>query len=365
MNNKYKNLVLMSALLAVVVVGLGAYTRLSDAGLGCPDWPGCYGFLTAPSHISEIPSSHQSSVSNFIYEAAKAWKEMIHRYFAGSLGLMLLAVFAFSLMINKNLLQEELPQHNASAIKSRIPIKLPTILLLLVIFQAVLGMLTVTMQLQPLIVMGHLLGGFSILSLLGLLYLRLTKKPLYDNEKTTSGYISWCFVALTVLIMQIALGGWLAANYAAPFCNSLPLCSGGWNEGNWQQTFSISEVFQLPAPASNYEFGVLSSEARMSIHLLHRFWAIVTATVVLCVAARIYFKSQNDTIKNSALLVAFAVLFQVSLGAILVYWHFPISIALAHNLMAAMLLLSLIRLTYFINQLRVQDKTRLNTSGDK
>ena len=101
--NKYKNLVLISCLFATVVVGLGAYTRLSDAGLGCPDWPGCYGFLTVPSHVNEISATHQSSTSDFIFEAGKAWKEMIHRYFAGTLGLMLLAIFMLAVFINKNI----------------------------------------------------------------------------------------------------------------------------------------------------------------------------------------------------------------------------------------------------------------------
>jgi cytochrome c oxidase assembly protein subunit 15 len=352
-NNTYKNLVLISCLFTIVVVGLGAYTRLSDAGLGCPDWPGCYGFLTVPSHIDEISASHQTSTSDFIFEAAKAWKEMIHRYFAGTLGLLLLTVFSLSLFLNNKYSQDKAGNSNFSVINQRIPIKLPTLLVLLVLFQAILGMLTVTMQLQPLIVMGHLLGGFAILSLSSLLYLRLTSNPAQLDERSESGYFIWCITALIVLLVQIALGGWLAANYAAPFCAGLPLCSGGWNDGNWQQTFSVLDVFQLPVAASNYEFGVLSSEARMSIHLVHRFWAVVTATVLLSIAIRIYAKSRILKIKNSALLVIIAVILQVSLGTILVYWHFPISIALAHNLMAAMLLVCLIRLTYFINQLRV------------
>ncbi len=328
--DKYKTLVLLNCLLAVLVVGLGAYTRLSDAGLGCPDWPGCYGFLTVPKHAADI-STAQQSYPGMIVESAKAWKEMIHRYFAGTLGLLIFALFIFSLIRAK-----QISTHW----------KLPLFLVLLVAFQAILGMLTVTMQLQPLIVMGHLLGGFSILSLLCLMFIRtknMTENKLNIAQVLPKYYLTWCFAALSVLIIQIALGGWLAANYAAPHCTGLPLC-----DGNWQQNFSLLEVFQLPAGNTNYEYGVLSSEARMSIHLVHRIWAVITAIVLLTVAIKIWLSSQVNKVKNSALVVIIAVTCQVLLGVILVHWHFPISIALAHNMMAAFLLVSLIRLTYHI-----------------
>lgn len=339
--NKYQILVLISCLFAVVVVGLGAYTRLSDAGLGCPDWPGCYGFLTVPKHLDDI-SLVEQKFPGAVVESGKAWKEMIHRYFAGTLGLILLGVMFYSIYRFKNT-----TSNSAQRIKHIRPLKLPIFIFLLVIFQAMLGMLTVTMALQPLIVMGHLLGGFAILTLSSLLYFRIASQPIVGGDASVIGYFSWCIFALVVLLMQIALGGWVAANYAAPHCSGLPLCT-----GNWQQTFSLLDVFQLPSASSNYEYGVLSSEARQSIHLVHRFWAIVTATVILFVAIRIWLRAQSNKIKNSALLVVVAVICQILLGGILVYWHFPISIALAHNLMAAMLLISLIRLSFYIHRVK-------------
>jgi len=339
--NKYQMLVLISCLFAVVVVGLGAYTRLSDAGLGCPDWPGCYGFLTVPKHLDDI-SLVEQKFPGAVVESGKAWKEMIHRYFAGTLGLMLLGIMLYSIYRYKNN-----TLNSAQIIKNITPLKLPIFLVLLVIFQAILGMLTVTMALQPLIVMGHLLGGFAILTLSSLLYLRIASKPIVGGDASVIAYFYWCIFALVVLLIQIALGGWLAANYAAPHCSGLPLCS-----GNWQQTFSLLDVFQLPSASSNYEYGVLSSEVRQSIHLVHRFWAMVTATVILFVAIRIWFQAQSNKIKSSALLVVVAVICQILLGGILVYWQFPISIALAHNLMAAMLLISLIRLSFYIHRIK-------------
>ncbi|MFT6925879.1 MAG: cytochrome c oxidase assembly protein subunit 15 [Psychromonas sp.] len=364
-NNRYKKLVLLSCLLSVVVVGLGAYTRLSDAGLGCPDWPGCYGFLTVPAELdASLTAKHsQPGSMDLVFESAKAWKEMIHRYFAGTLGLLLLAILLLPLFNNLKVLSQQSSAKKNRSAGALMPFKLPALLVVLVLFQAFLGMLTVTMQLQPLIVMGHLLGGFAILSLVTLLYLRLGDKASFGNGSGVQNYFSWCLGALFVLLIQIALGGWLAANYAAPFCAGLPLCSGGWNDGHWQQSFSILEIFQLPSTSSNYEYGVLSAQARMSIHLLHRFWAIITAVTLLAVAIKIYCLSQSKKVKNSALLVMLMVICQVLLGVSLVYWTFPISIALAHNLTAAMLLLSLIRLTYYVKLLPLSNKTAGTAAG--
>ncbi|HCV03147.1 heme A synthase [Pseudoalteromonas sp. MEBiC 03607] len=325
MYKNYKYLVLITVFFSILVVGLGAYTRLSDAGLGCPDWPGCYGFLTVPKHETALLHVEQN-YPDMMFEAAKAWKEMIHRYFAGALGLLILALFVFAW------LKRQYPNT---------PVKLPLALLLLVIFQAALGMWTVTMNLQPLVVMGHLLGGFSILSLLFLLYLRLTTKPIAGGDAGARPYYRLALVGLVVLVLQIALGGWLAANYAAPHCNGLPLCSYG-------QPFSLKSVFQLPLEHSTYEYGVLSQQARMSIHLLHRIWALVTCVVLALIMWRIYSQSFSRKIKHCTVTVLVALLCQICLGLAVVHWHFPLSVALAHNLMAALLLLSMVRLCFHL-----------------
>ncbi|MDI4652667.1 MULTISPECIES: heme A synthase [Pseudoalteromonas] len=325
MYKNYKYLVLITVFFSILVVGLGAYTRLSDAGLGCPDWPGCYGFLTVPKHETALLHVEQN-YPDMMFEAAKAWKEMIHRYFAGALGLLILALFVFAF------LKRQYPNT---------PVKLPLALLLLVIFQAVLGMWTVTMNLQPLVVMGHLLGGFSILSLLFLLYLRLKTDPVASSDSGAKPYYQLALVGLVVLILQIALGGWLAANYAAPHCNGLPLCSYG-------QPFSLKSVFQLPLEHSTYEYGVLSQQARMSIHLLHRIWALVTCVVLALIMWRIYSRCYSRKIKHCTVTVLIALLCQICLGLAVVHWHFPLSVALAHNLMAALLLLSMVRLCFHL-----------------
>lgn len=331
----FKKLVQLTCLLAVVVIVLGAYTRLSNAGLGCPDWPGCYGFLTVP-HADQVPPELG------LLETGKAWKEMVHRYFAGSLGLLILIIFISSI-----------------ALKSyRSLITLSTLLLLLVIFQATLGMLTVTMSLQPLIVVGHLLGGFLVLNLTWLLLLNMSNSttthsaqnnPSATNRSRPNNNTFMVSLLLIFLVLsQIALGGWLSANYAASFCNELPFCDGFSSDYSWQQ-FSFMSIWQLPT-SSNYEFGVLPAQARLSIHLFHRFWAIITSVIVLTFMFRIYLNSVDLHIKNCAFWVALLMLSQVSLGVMMVFWRFPISMALAHNICAALLLMSIIRLSYGLSK---------------
>ncbi len=325
MTKNYNKLVLLTALLAICVVALGAYTRLSDAGLGCPDWPGCYGFLTVPDQHHEI-SQAESNFPGMVVEHGKAWKEMIHRYVAGSLGLLILAIF--------------LQAWRKRSFPAK-PLRLPMFLVLLVVFQAALGMWTVTLNLQPLIVMGHLLGGFSIAALLSLLYLRLRAESIPGGDAGARKHTGLAMLALAVLIIQIALGGWLSANYAAPHCSGLPLCQ---DSGN----FSLSSVFHLPRDHVSYEYGVLSQQARMSIHLLHRIWALVTCAIVIFALLRLWQASYSRKIKACIVTVALALCCQISLGLAVVHWQFPLSVALAHNLMALMLLLSMVRLCYYL-----------------
>jgi cytochrome c oxidase assembly protein subunit 15 len=304
---------------------LGAYTRLSHAGLGCPDWPGCYGFLT-------VPNSSQVPVELGVLDIAKAWKEMIHRYAAGSLGLLILLIFISSALLKAY----------------RSFIKISSLLLLLVFFQAMLGMLTVTMSLQPLVVVGHLLGGFLVLNLSWLLLLKLNHTHTQPNAKKFNGTF-WVSLSLIALVLsQIALGGWLTTNYAAPFCTELPFCDGFSTQSSWQ-AFSFISIWQLPASNSSYEFGVLPAQARMSIHLFHRFWAMVTTLSVLLFIIKLYQTAIEAHIKNCILWIATLIISQVFLGIMVVFWHFPLSIALAHNLFAALLLMSLIRLSYSLS----------------
>lgn len=320
-------LVNLSIALALVVIVLGAYTRLTDAGLGCPDWPGCYGHLTVPTDAEKI-SVAQQLFPDAPLEHHKAWNEMIHRYAAGLLGILIL-IIAITAVIRQR-------KH------AETPVKLPLLLLGLVTFQASLGMWTVTLNLQPLIVMGHLLGGFTTLSLLYLLRLRLKRLHLPMGDPAARSLAGLAAFALIVVVAQIALGGWVAANYAALACTELPIC-----EGNWTANLDVAGAFSVPE-AVTYQYGAHDYAERMTMHVAHRIGAIITLLVVGFMLFRGYQKAQSSVIRSSLNWVSLALVVQIALGLSNVVFMLPLSVAVAHNLVGALLLLSLVGLNYKI-----------------
>lgn len=318
-----RKLVFISILLALVVIVLGAYTRLTDAGLGCPDWPGCYGYLSVPVEQEQITQAEQAFPERPV-EQHKAWNEMIHRYFAGALGLVILWIFILSLRQK---------QHNS-------PVKLPFLLLCLVIFQAALGMWTVTMNLMPLVVMGHLLGGFSVLSCLFLLYLRMTPYRIPGGDARLRLFGKYAILGIVILVGQIALGGWTSSNYAALVCTELPFC-----EGNWYQKLDFVGAFSIPE-AHNYEFGVHNYEARMTMHILHRLGALVTFIFLSWFALKLYISAASSLLKGLAVLLIITLGVQVLLGVSNVVFSLPLAVAVLHNAVAACLLLVMIMISY-------------------
>jgi cytochrome c oxidase assembly protein subunit 15 len=324
-NQVLRRLVLLSILLAIVVIGLGAYTRLTHAGLGCPDWPTCYGLLDVPATSAQISAAEQAFPGRPV-EPAKAWNEMIHRYFAGALGLLILAIAIIAIKQRKQ----------------GTPVILPLFILSIVIFQAALGMWTVTMKLMPIVVMGHLLGGFTTLSLLFLLHLRLKSDLASIANTNVKKYRDFAFIGIIILTIQIALGGWTSSNYAALSCVELPICQGDWlNQLSFKNSFT-----PIPEQKESYEFGHLSHNERITIHIVHRFGAMITSVYLLWLAFSVFRETHNQTIKNSSLFVVLMLTAQVSLGISNIWLHLPLNIAVAHNLVAAFLMLSLISLTY-------------------
>ena len=322
-----RKLVLISMLLALVVIVLGAYTRLSDSGLGCPDWPGCYGHLTVPKAAEDIARA-ESAFPERPLEAKKAWIEMIHRYFAGTLGLLILAIFILSL---KHARQGG-------------PVKLPFFILLLVIFQAALGMWTVTMNLLPVVVMGHLLGGFTLLALLFLLYLRLKPFRIPGGDPRVRQLGKYAVLGVIILYAQIALGGWTSANYAAMACTELPIC-----EGNWYERLDFPGAFSVPE-ADNYEFGTHDYEERMTMHIVHRIGALVTFIYLCWFAIKVYTSAISDRMKNQSVLLVSILGVQVALGISNVVFSLPIVVAVLHNAVAVILLLALILVGYTLHR---------------
>ena len=324
-----RKIVIVAILLAIVVITLGAYTRLTHAGLGCPDWPGCYGFLDVPETTEKIQLAEQAFPERPV-EPEKAWNEMIHRYFAGALGLVIGIIF---LLCVKNR-------------QFHIPIKLPTLLLITVIFQAALGMWTVTMKLMPVVVMGHLLGGFLTLCLLYLLFLRLTPYRVKGGDISLKRYRNFAILGIAILAVQIALGGWTSSNYAALVCTQLPICQAGWVE---QLTFANS--FDLiPPQRETYEFGFLNHAERVTIHAMHRIGAIITACYLGWLALSIFKHAESSFFKKNALVILVILISQVSLGVSNVMFSLPLTVAVLHNVVAALLMLSLITLAYSLRR---------------
>lgn len=317
----YHRFVVFTCVLAFAVILLGAYTRLADAGLGCPDWPGCYGHLTVPP--TEAHVADKSYLEQRALEPEKGWKEMVHRYFAGSLGLAILAIAVWSWLRRRD------DPHQ--------PVWLPSFLLALVVFQAALGMWTVTLLLKPVVVMGHLLGGFATFSLLVLLALRTARR------RAPTGNARWrtaAAVGLVILVAQIALGGWTSSNYAALACVDFPTC-----QGSWTPEMDFDEAFVMwRGLGVNYEYGVLEHPARTAIHVTHRVGALVTFLYLGWLVFSIL--RARGPLAGAALLIGGLLLAQVALGIGNVLLHLPLSVATAHNGVAALLLVSLVYLNY-------------------
>lgn len=324
-----KQLTIFTLVLTLVVIVLGAYVRLSDAGLGCPDWPGCYGQLLVPEETSLIEQANQAFPERPL-EKAKAWKEMVHRYVAGFLGLCILAIAMLA--------------WKTRGIENRSP-ALPFTLLGLVIFQALLGMWTVTLLLKPVIVVAHLLGGMTILLLLCWHYLSVRHlAPIFTQKH---GLFPWTVLALIILYTQISLGGWTSANYAALVCSDLPTC-----QGQWWPKMNFEEGFRLwRGLGQDYEGGVLDATARTAIHVVHRIGAVFTVLVLLGVAGSALMTGIR-VLQAPALAVIILVLAQATLGVLNIVLVLPLPIAVAHNGVAALLLISVGTLLYHAKSIR-------------
>lgn len=324
--NQYR-LAVITCLLAFCVILMGAYVRLSDAGLGCPDWPGCYGKLVVPVEQSAVEQAN-TIYSERPLEQAKAWKEMVHRYMAGSLGMaiLLLAILAWR---NRH-------QYNQ-------PLLLPTLLLLLVIFQAALGMWTVTLLVKPAIVTAHLLGGFATFVLLGFLVLKLRPVGSIHTIGTSGSLRRWIHFSLIVLLLQISLGGWTSTNYAALACTQFPTCyaDSWWPEMDFTEAFVVWRGLGV-----NYEFGVLENSARTAIHMTHRMGALITLLTLGVLAWRLTRPASSPLLRKLGFTLFFLLIFQVTLGITNVVGHLPLSVAVAHNGGAALLLFLLMTLIW-------------------
>lgn len=324
----FKKLTLIATVLTLCVVVLGAYVRLSDAGLGCPDWPGCYGTLTVPQSNAALAHAHETYPDSPI-ENAKAWKEMIHRYLAGILGLFVIVLFI-------------------QAWREREAIKvspwLPTALVFIVGFQAALGMWTVTLLLKPAIVTMHLMGGMTTLAILTWTAHRHWGVS-SGRFLTASNTRLLVRIAIVVLFMQIFLGGWTSTNYAALACTDFPTCHGAWiPEMDFSNAFHLFREL-----GENADGQPLALPAYVAIQWIHRIGALVTLVYLGFLG---WLLMKQPQLKGSSILMLTLLVIQIGLGIANLVLYLPTVLAVAHNMVAALLLMTVIMVNSKITELR-------------
>ncbi|TAL88101.1 MAG: heme A synthase [Rhodanobacter sp.] len=361
-----RGLSLLAAVFAFGLVMFGAFVRLSNAGLSCPDWPTCYGQVTWPQHAQAVAHADAEFPAR-PYEAHKAWREQVHRFLAGTLGVLVLAL---ALLASRRRRGTQLAvivgavfaavgvglymrgEHPWSSLLAACAIALPlfaamrlprpgawkicVLTLAVIIFQAMLGMWTVTLLLKPIVVTGHLLGGILTFGLLSWVALRFAGVAAADEQ--LAGLRHLVTIGVVLLACQIALGGWTSSNYAALACGygpgSFPQCL-----GQWAPPTDFREGFVLwRGIGVNYEGGVLDMAARSAIQIVHRIGALI----VFCYLGWLACKSARCGLRGHAIALVAVLLCQVLLGISNVYFALPLAVATAHNGMAALLLFTLL-----------------------
>ena len=318
--NQIKNLSLFGICFAFVVIALGAWTRLVDAGLGCPDWPGCYGFVVFPINEADIAIA-ESRYPLFPYDINKAIPEVVHRYFAAGLGLI--AIFLVYLSFRKT---------NDRSIQGW-----SSFLLFFICCQGIFGYLTVSLKLLPIIVTLHLFGGFTTLTLFYLIYLKSRNFEIF-NQINISKLKIIAGVAFLALIFQIFLGVWTSTNYASLACADFPTCQGTYlPEMDFKSGFNLNQEV-----GPNYLYGLLDNPARVAIHYSHRVSAILVTFIFLILMSRLWFSEAAPLASTLGILL----LTQIALGITNVVYVLPLYVAIAHNLFAACLLLATFTVNY-------------------
>lgn len=311
---RYRKLVYFTWFLTLDLIMFGAFVRLTDSGLGCPDWPGCYGKITpigASRHIEEALAAMPYGAVSF----PKAWIEMIHRYVGSLLGLLIIAIVYMAWRHRKVL--------------GNTP-RLAIVTLIAVCVQGAFGAWTVTHQLMPIIVTTHLLGGMGLLALMT--WLAAREKPHPDTRPASRGYLPWMAAGLVLLFIQIALGGWVSTNYAALACMDFPTCHGQWLPPmDFESGYSlIRGLGQLPSGE------MISQQALTAIHWVHRNFAAVVFLYVGALALKL---RKDPGLAGPATLLLALLLAQLLTGLTTIFFEWPLLIAVLHNGGAAGLVL--------------------------
>jgi cytochrome c oxidase assembly protein subunit 15 len=340
-----RRLALFGVLLGLTVVVLGAWVRLTDAGLGCPDWPGCYGHVT-PAAAARHGAALEAAQAGGAFNEGKAWREMIHRYAASTLGLVVVLIAALAIARRR-----ERPVGIGFALG----------LLATILLQGALGAFTVWWLVKPLVVVLHLLGGLSTVSLLFWLWLDLRRRTGVvqpepaDAAPAQPALRRWGLVALAALAMQIALGGWTSSNYAAISCPDVPRCQGAW----WPAGMDYADAFVLWRGLDvNYTGGVLDQGARIAIHFTHRLGALGVTLILLGTAVLALRRGRTARVRRGGAWLIAALGLQLAIGVLMVLHAFPLPLATGHNAGAALLLLAVLALNR-----RVRDEPLMPASA--
>lgn len=312
----FRRAALVATVLCAVVVVVGAWVRLTDAGLGCPDWPGCYGQIL-PAQVVDSGAYPERP-----FDYRKALNEMVHRYVVAALGLVILALAALSFF------------NRADPAQPRV---LPWVVVALVALQALLGMWTVTLLLKPLFVTLHLLGGLATLSLLWWLALAPERRELKAAERPVRNL---AIVAMVVMVLQVALGGWTSSNYAAAACAEFPTCHGSW----WPDMDFANAFVLWRGLGIDYEGGVLGGPARVAIQYSHRLGAYLTALVLLLLVAGVWRRGQTLVTRSAGTAVLLALILQILVGMNLIWQGWPLWLGTLHNAGAAAIVLAMVAL---------------------
>jgi heme a synthase len=311
----FRRAALLGAVLAAIVVVVGAWVRLTDAGLGCPDWPGCYGHVH-PAQVAASVDSANAAYPARPFNYQKAMHEMVHRYIATTLGLLIIGLAAFAFWNRRDPGQ---------------PKVLPFVVLGVVCVQGALGAYTVTLLVVPLVVTLHLVGGLTTLALLWWLALAPARRDVKAAERPVRRL---ALAALAALVLQILLGGWTSSNYAAVACPDFPTCQGSfWPHADFGNAFVLWRGLGV-----DYEGGILAAPARTAIQLVHRLGAVLAGLLLTALALAAWQRAQTQAVRAAAIALGLAVLLQWLIGMNLIWRGFPLSLGTAHNAGAVLLL---------------------------
>ena len=326
--NKYRKLVWITAFLTFDLIVFGAFTRLTDSGLGCPDWPGCYGAANPFIAHAEITAAEALMPTGPV-TVVKAWIEMIHRYWATAVGALIVALLFLSWSEWRKTRREEFKP------------TMPLILFVAVCVQGAFGAWTVTLKLQPVIVTIHLLLGMGLLAMIAWLGARQDSAHagITPVALPMDGLRRWAIASLAILFVQIALGGWVSTNYATLACTDFPLCNGKVvPDMDFEHGFALWRELGKTAAGHYLPFSALTA-----IHWVHRNFAFVVLAVLGWTAWR---ASRHAGMRSNAKGIAALLVLQAASGVATVYLNFPLTIAVLHNAGAAVLVLLVTMLNY-------------------